>query len=396
MKTLWGVPEKVIFCKKCVISNQRPGTIPEFKNDIKKDQLSKRSTIGFENGICAACRYHEYKYNVVDWNSREEELLRLLDKHRSKNGSYDVVVPGSGGKDSAYVSHILKNKYGMNPLTVTWAPHSYTEIGWKNFISWIESGHDNVLITPDRSVHKKLTSLAFKNLLHPFQPFIIGQKYVGPRVAKEHGINLVFYGENQAEGGSNIDWNQKIMPSAFFKDSPDTTLRIGSLNTSELSKQGIAESDLNLYKPLKNISKELEVHFMSYYRRWVPQENYYYAVENCGFKDNSIRSEGTYSTYASLDDKIDGFHYYTTFIKYGIGRASYDAASEIRNKHITREEGISLVKKFDGEFPKKNFEFFLNYINIDQAEFYELIDKGRSEHLWQRIDNKWILRNKIL
>lgn len=394
MKALWGLPEKVIFCKKCVVSNQRPGTVPEFKNKNSKDNKLKKSTIGFDNGICSACRYHDYKYNVVDWKSREEELLKLLDKHRSKDGSYDVVVPGSGGKDSAYVSHILKNKYGMNPLTVTWAPHSYTEIGWENFISWIESGHDNILITPDRSVHKKLTSLAFKNLLHPFQPFIIGQKYVGPRIANDYGINLVFYGENQAEGGSNLDWDQKLMPTDFFMGDSNS-LRIGGFNIKELSENGISESDLNLYKPLKNISNNLEVHFMSYYRKWVPQENYYYAVENCGFKDNSIRSEGTYSTYASLDDKIDGFHYYTTFIKYGIGRATYDASSEIRNKHITREEGVSLVKKFDGEFPKRHYEHFLNYININQDKFKEIIDKSRSEHIWDKVDGEWKLKHTV-
>tara|TARA_A100000164_G_scaffold365304_1_gene384718 strand:+ start:1999 stop:3186 length:1188 start_codon:yes stop_codon:yes gene_type:complete len=394
MKALWGLPEKVIYCKKCVVSNQRPGTIPEFKNNNLKNQSRKRNTIGFKNDICTACLYHEYKYNVVDWNKREEELQKLLDKHRRSDGSYDVVVPGSGGKDSAYVSHILKNKYGMNPLTVTWSPHSYTDIGWKNFISWIESGNDNILITPDRSVHKKLTSLAFKNLLHPFQPFIIGQKYVGPRIAKDYGIDLVFYGESQAEGGSNLDWDQNKMPNDFFKGSLDE-MRIGSLNLSELSNKGISENDLNMYKPLNDLSDNLEVHFMSYYKKWIPQENYYYAVDNCGFKDNSIRSEGTYSTYVSLDDKIDGFHFYTTFIKYGIGRATYDASSEIRNQHITREEGISLVKKFDGEFPMKNYKFFLDYISIDESEFKMLIDKGRSEHLWEKKDGKWLLRNKI-
>ena len=82
MKALWGVPEKVIFCKKCVVSNQRPGAIPEFKNNNLKNQTKKRSTIEFKNGVCAACLYHEYKYNVVDWKKREEELLKLLDKHR--------------------------------------------------------------------------------------------------------------------------------------------------------------------------------------------------------------------------------------------------------------------------------------------------------------------------
>ena len=131
-------------------------------------------------------------------------------------------------------------------------------------------------------------------MLHPFQPFIIGQKYLGPRIANYYGINLVFYGENQAEGGSNLDWNQNLMPTDFFIGDSNS-LRIGGLNTQELSEKGISESDLNLYKPLKNISNSLEVHFMSYYRKWVPQENYYYAVENCGFKDNSIRSEGIFN-----------------------------------------------------------------------------------------------------
>tara|TARA_Y100000739_G_scaffold228487_1_gene240396 strand:+ start:503 stop:1696 length:1194 start_codon:yes stop_codon:yes gene_type:complete len=390
----WGLPKDVIYCKKCVISNQRPGTVSEFKNKITKNTKDRKSTIGFENGVCASCRYHEYKYNVVDWNKREQELLKLLDRYRKKNGDYDVIVPGSGGKDSAYVSHVLKNKYGMNPLTVTWSPHSYTDIGWKNFISWIESGHDNILITPDRSVHKKLTSLSFKNLLHPFQPFMIGQKYVGPRIARDRGINLVFYGENQAEGGSNLDWDQKTMPNSFYSGN-EKELRIGGYDIKELSEIGIEKKDLNLYKPISNLSNNLEVHFMSYYRKWIPQENYYYAVDNCGFRDNSVRSEGSYTTMASLDDKIDGFHYYTTFIKYGIGRASYDAAQEIRNGHITREEGVSLVKKFDGEFPSKYYEHFLNYIDICDDEFKDLINKGRSEHIWDKINGEWKLKSQV-
>ena len=86
---------------------------------------------------------------------------------------YDVIVPGSGGKDSAYTAHILKYKYGMNPLTVTWAPHMYTEIGFKNFENWMHvGGLDNILYTPNGVLHRELTRNAFLNLLHPFQPFI--------------------------------------------------------------------------------------------------------------------------------------------------------------------------------------------------------------------------------
>ena len=75
----------------------------------------------------------------------------------------------------------------------------------------------------------------------------------------------------------------------------------------------------------------------------------------------SSRSEGTYSRYTEIDDKIVPIHFYTTFIKFGLGRASYDAAQEIRNGHIDRDEAISLVRKYDGEKPKLAAGF-LDYV----------------------------------
>ena len=89
-------------------------------------------------------------------------------------------------------------------------------------------------------------------------------------------------------------------------------------------------------------------------------------MENCNFTPNPERTEGTYSKYASLDDKFDGFHYYLAFIKFGIGRATSDTAHEIRDKKIDREEGKALVKKFDGEFPTKYFKEFLDYCSIQK------------------------------
>ena len=150
-----------------------------------------------------------------------------------------------------------------------------------------------------------------------------------------------------------------MMPTSFYRANDDSNFILSGCSLQELSQYGISESDLNFYRPLTSIRSSIEVHFMSYYRQWIPQDNYYYAVENCGFRENPVRSEGTYSTYSSLDDKIDGFHYYTTFIKYGIGRATYDASQEIRNHHISRQEAINVVRKYDGEFPVKHFDHFL-------------------------------------
>ncbi len=130
--------------------------------------------------MCAACRFAEDKERV-DWADRERALLELLaTATAAPTAAMTCWCRAAGGKDSIYASHLLKYKYGMNPLTVTWAPHIYTEVGWRNFQSWIHAGFDNYLCTPNGRVHRTLTRLAFENLLHPFQPFIFGQKSLPP------------------------------------------------------------------------------------------------------------------------------------------------------------------------------------------------------------------------
>ena len=140
LTTRFGLPKKVVFCKRCVISNQRPNSAVEYAHTKE----SQKKTIYFDaEGICDACRFAEKKNATIDWDERERQLRDLLDQHRSRDGKYDCIVPGSGGKDSFYASHMLRTKYGMHPLTVTWAPHIYTDWGWKNFQSWIHAGFDN-------------------------------------------------------------------------------------------------------------------------------------------------------------------------------------------------------------------------------------------------------------
>ena len=334
MSTFYGLPEEVVFCSRCVISNQRPSSTVEFKSNVKE----KKTTITFrEDGICDACHYQDIKNNKIDWNAREENLRRLLDRFRKNDGGYDVVVPGSGGKDSAYTSHILKYKYGMNPLTVTWAPHKYTDIGFKNFENWLHiGGHDNILFTPNGRLHRHLTKLAFENLLHPFQPFIVGQRIIGPRIAKQFGIPLVMYGENQAEYGNNVDENYTPqMDEKFFSVDGFEQINLGGASISSIIEStNFTINDFEPYIPpsFKDLeAASVEVHYLGFYLKWDPQECYYYAVENTGFEANPERTPGTYSKYSSIDDKIDMFHYFTTLIKFGIGRATYDAAQEIRN-----------------------------------------------------------------
>lgn len=397
LEAYYGLPSEVKFCSRCVISNQRPSSTVEFQSNG-----ARKETIAFdEEGVCAACRYADIKDHGIDWDAREQELRDLCDQYRRHDGRYDCIVPGSGGKDSAFTAHVLKHRYGMHPLTVTWAPHKYTDIGWQNFQNWIHSGLDNILFTPNGKVHRLLTRLAFENLLHPFQPFIIGQRMIAPRFSVLYDIPLVFYGENQAEYGNNINENfiPTMDPKFFTEKGTIDDLRLGGISGKELiSEFNLKKNDLIPYLP---INRELiektgtRVHYLGYYIKWDPQECYYYASENTGFQTNNERTEGSYSKYSSIDDKIDPLHYYTTFIKFGIGRATYDAAQEIRNGKITREEGVALVKRYDAEFPSTYLNEMLGYMDITLDRFNECIDNGRSPHLWVKENDQWTLRHSV-
>jgi len=397
LEVKYGLPREVKFCKRCVISNQRPNSCVEFHH--RPD--ARKETIVFDaEGVCDACRLAEHKKKTVNWKDREKELLDLLARHRRKDGYYDCIVPGSGGKDSVYASHILKYKYGMHPLTITWAPHIYTDIGWKNFNAWIHSGFDSCKFTPNGKVHRLLTKLAVENLLHPFQPFILGQKNLAPRMSTVWKVPLVFFGENEAEYGNPMnDALTSKRDRKYYAAGDLDKVYLGGVSYPEIKETyKLEEVDIFPYLPADpQLLDEVktEVHYLGYYLRWTPQECYYYAVENCGFEANPERTEGTYSKYNSLDDCIDGFHYYTTIIKFGIGRATYDSAQEIRNDHLTREEGVALVRRFDGEFPRRYCAKIMKYLDMTEERFLDLCDKARSPHLWKKENGEWKLRVQV-
>ena len=392
----YGLPAEVKFCKKCVMSNQRPASAVEFKHT--KD--SKKTTLHFDSDeICDACRTAEQK-EKINWDQREKELVELLDKHRSKDGSYDCLVPGSGGKDSAYQAHVLKYKYGMNPLTVTWPPILYTDYGYQNWKNWIDTGFDNISFNRNGKVMKLLTKLSIENIFHPFQTFMLGQKNLAPKIASKYGIKLIFYGENEAEYGNPIaDNSSSLRDKSYYSFNNLDEVYLGGVSIKELQEDyKVPLNDLLSFLPADADEMEksqINVHYLGYYLRWIPQEVYYYAIENTGFKARPFRTQGTYSKYNSIDDKIDDLHYYTTFIKFGIGRATYDASQEVRNKHLTREEAAGLVKKFDGEFPDRYFNEIMEYLNIDPNHFHELCNKFRSPHLWAMVDGEWKLRHTV-
>ena len=188
--------EKIVYCKNCTMSNQRPR--------IKFN----------EDGVCSACVYHDYKTNYIDWDKREKELEELCDKHRKEDGSWDVIVPSSGGKDSSFVSYELKTKYGMHPLTVTFAPTIPTAIGQENLFNMADSGMDNIVFTPNGVIHRKLCKTTLIEMGDNFIPFAYGQVNIPIQCAVKFQIPFIMYGENNVVS----DWNSVCIDLSRFHE----------------------------------------------------------------------------------------------------------------------------------------------------------------------------------
>src|SRR3989338_7875434 len=383
------VPDEIIFCSRCVISNQRPRTVFD------------------REGVCSACRYAEKKFGgSIDWDKREAELRALVDAHRSKDGSFDCLVPSSGGKDSAVVIHQLKHQYGMHPLAITWAPFVYTDVGWENYLNTVEAGFDGLVAWPNGLLHRKLARVAFELKGAAFEPFVYGQKSFAFHAALRFKIPLIFYGENgEVEYGGSMqnadkpfeaveDWEQ-----LYFKGSGVKTLAAAGEKMGILSQTDLKENSFQFYQapPIEEIKKlNIQMHWWSYYKLWVPQENFYYAAKHTGFTVNPEgRTGGTYTKGFSIDDKLDPFHYYLMFIKLGHGRASREASSDLRCGHLTRDEAVALVKRFDRDFPKTYFKDFLTYLDITEEHFWQIIDRYRRPNVWKKVNGEWKLRHTV-
>lgn len=384
---MFGLPERVEFCSVCVVSNQRPSSVVELKHQLS----DAKPTIRFTNGICDACLVAERKKSI-DWIDRERQFRDLCDRHRKTDGSYDCLVSVSAGKDSFKQAHLLRYKYGMHPLTVTWAPQLYSDHGYRNHAKLRDAGFDNYTMYQNRRVHRLLTRVSLETLLHPFSMFIVGQKNYAPKMAALLNIPLVLYGEAEGEYGNDAAETEKAERDWSYFTQTDDKVFLGGVSREELAKRyDIKPHDFAQYMPanpdlLRKVG--VQVHYMGYYERWDPQSSWYYAQEHGSQECRPSRSDGTYSKYNSTDCKIDDLHWWCYHVKFGIGRCTHDAAQEIRGGHISREDGVARVKKYDGEFCNTYEKDILEYINVPEfpaltkETLFDLSDKFRSPHLW--------------
>ncbi|MBT6231238.1 MAG: N-acetyl sugar amidotransferase [Candidatus Scalindua sp.] len=361
---------KVYWCKNCLNMSTRPR--------ITFDQ----------RGWCNACQWMEEK-KQMDWTPRQKELEELLDKYRSCDEKFDCIVPVSGGKDGSYISYNLKHKYGMNPLALTSRPPLTLDLGDQNLVNYIRSGYDHMHITANENAMQRLNKTGFIELGFPYYGWLLTVKTIPLRVALQFNIPLLFWGEEgDVEYGGSTEFKNKpcfdirFTLKVYFDSGYDTVLKKSGLSEKELfwfilpSQEEVDNVNIRMAK-------------FGYYEAWDPYRNYIVAKENCGLQEREEAGSGTFTNFAQNDQALYSLHCYMMYLKFGFGRATQDVGIEIRRGAMTREQGVNLVKLFDGHFPEEFIDIYLEYYQMERKEFDMVIDKYANKELFEKVDGYW-------
>jgi len=355
--------------------------------------MSTRPRITFDDrGWCNACQWMEEKKSL-DWKPREEELLKVLDESRSTSGSFDCVVPVSGGKDGSYVAHMLKEKYNMNPLCVTVRPALETDIGNENLSNFIQSGFNHIHISCNSIVLDKLNKYGFIEKGFPYYGWLIAIHTAVIRVAANFKVPLIFYGEDgEIEYGGSIESKDKALYDIEYMKK--IYLEGGHEKVFDRIKADgdISDADLAFFQfPTEEEISEIGLSFThwSYYEAWDSYRNYIIAKDHCGLIEKDEGNQDTFTNFSQNDQALYSLHAYLMYLKFGFGRATQDAGIEIRRGAMTRDQAINLVKMYDNAYPYESIYIFLKYYSMTKEEFDLVIDKHVNKDLFEKENGIW-------
>lgn len=356
------------YCTKCVM--------PDTKPDLLLDA----------EGVCNACRSFE-KREVVDWDIRREELMRVLEKYRSKNGSnWDCIIPVSGGKDSTYQT-IRMLQLGMNPLCVTATTCHLSEIGRRNIDNIKNLGVDYVELSPNPLIRRKLNRIGLLQVGDISWPEHVGIFTIPVSIAMQFGVPLIIWGENPQHeyGGPAAASENNVLTRRWLEEFGGLLgLRVSDM----IGIEGIEERHLVPYTyPTDEELKRVGVTgvFLGYYLPWDGYTNALIAQAN-GFSTLNNTVEGSVVNYENLDNHQTGIHDYFKFLKFGFGRATDIICLHVRRGRISREDGINLVRRHDGKFPwtylGKPIEEILEPLDLPVDEFIKVCDRFTNKKLF--------------
>ena len=345
--------------------------------------MSTRNRIEFDAlGRCNACVWSEEK-KTFDWAPRMRELETLLDKHRKSEG-YDLIVPVSGGKDGSYVAHTCRSKFGLNPLCVTVHPPLRSEIGHKNIENFKRAGFPLIEVNPPIEPMRLLNKRGFVDQGRPLYGWTTAIFTSVIRIARGFGIDLIMYGEDgEIEYGGSTESKYKATFTAEFVKRVYLEGRVGE------TFKGIDKHQSYFWDFAAGDQSDIELAHWSYFESWDSYRNYLVAKEFCGLEERSAQNTGTYTNFAQNDNLLYDLHTYLMYLKFGFGRGTQDVGIDIRRGALSRDQGIELVSLYDNHFPEEYLPQYMEYYQMTEAEFFEVLDRHVNKSLFRKEGRLW-------
>lgn len=350
----------------------------------------------FFGGYCSACLSYE-KRSQIDWNVRWKEFEQICDKYRGANGnSYDCAIAVSGGKDSHYQVHLMKNVMHMNPILFSVEDNfPMTDAGRHNIRNISEEfGCNIVSLKPDIRAQKKLMRYMFENYGKPTW-YIDRLIYTYPLImAAKFNTPLLVYGENVSfeYGGVNAE------DTYSAREQINNGVAIGIDERELIEKAGISNEDLIFVRPPEQeVLDKLDPIYVSYFLPWNSIANYELAKKH-GFHD--LTHEWIRTHHVENFDQVDSraylVHSWMKYPKFGHQFATDYASRFVRYGMISRDEAIKLVKEHDHALDPISVRDFCEFCGYSESEFWSIADRFYNEEIFQKDEyGNWMLKHPV-
>ncbi|MGE0254663.1 MAG: N-acetyl sugar amidotransferase [Alphaproteobacteria bacterium] len=364
------------YCKRCVYpANARPGIVLD------------------DDGVCSGCRLAESRPSI-DWSAREPLLRDLLatyrDRQRAKGNPYDCIIPVSGGKDSTYQVWLLRTRYGMNPLLVSYNHAFNTAIGIRNLTNLVKRMDCNLVrYTTAPGSALRIARYMLGKVGDVTWHYHAGIMTFPIRAAVQYDIPLVVWGEH---GFSELVGMHNYDDFVEFTKKKRQEHDMRGFEPEDLLEEPdcpLTRYDLApFFYPSDEDIERVGVRgiYLSNYMEWDGRKHAEFVIRELGFETAQSR-ERTFNLYDKLDDiHANGLHDYLKYLKFGYGRCTDEVSFEIRRGRMSREEGIDLVAQYDHVRPT-DMDIFLRESGMSDAEFDGMIAHLRDPSIWVR-DNE--------
>ena len=366
------------YCSRCVQPDTRPNVIFD------------------DEGVCLPCRYAE-SLNQVDWEKRKKELLDIVAwGKKTSTAGYDCIIGVSGGKDSMRLALYARDELGLTPLLVSclYPPQQQSERGARNLANLMSLGFDTISVSPGPKTWREMMRRAFLKFGNWCKSTELALHASVPRLAIAYNIPIACFGENPAltwgDWGGSSDGNANQL-----KDEHHT---LAGGYPTELIGDGITEEDVFWYilPSTEEIKKSnLKMIYLGYYiRDYNGYRNAEVAIENgLEVRQDPPEDIGDITGHDALDEDFVVVNQMIKFVKFGFGKVNDQVCEAIRLGKLTRDEGIALIKRYDGKCAPHYIQKFCNYLDISEEKFWETVDRYRNREIFERTDSKeWKLK----